>query len=175
MKKLLKHTFSLLCCGLILLSGCTSTPQSSLPEELRAPNTNYPDTVNILAPYIFQHTTAVNADQIKQQWIDEMSQRYGVKFNILTNSYTESGEYDASASSKVRDVQFGDTTYKGLFQISGLSSSNASLNINLEYGDNIVPLEDYLTDNPTWNALPEDFKSIFEMDGHIYAIPASVS
>ena len=175
MKKLLKRTFSLLCCVLMLLTGCTTTPKSSLPEELRAPNTNYPDTVNILAPYIFQHTTAVNADQIKQQWIDEMSQRYGVKFNILTNSYTESGEYDASASSKVRDVQFGDTTYKGLFRISGLSSSNASLNINLEYGDNIVPLEDYLADNPTWNALPEDFKSLFEMDGHIYAIPTSVS
>ncbi|HPR76672.1 MAG TPA: hypothetical protein PLT14_10990, partial [Oscillospiraceae bacterium] len=38
-----------------------------------------------------------------------------------------------------------------------------------------IPLDDYLADNPVWNALPEDFKSLFEVDGHIYAIPASVS
>jgi len=172
MKKLLKRIASLLVCGAVFLTGCGAA-STSLPGELKAPNTDYPDTVNILAPDFFM-SSAKNSDQVKQQWLDEMSQRYGVKFNIISNDITDPDNPDTSASDEVFAVWEGTTTFKGLFPISGFGSNNSSLCTALD-NDVIVPLEDYLADNSVWNALPDDFKSLFEVDGHIYAIPTSVS
>lgn len=156
MKKLINLFISFLICGLLLLSACASLPSTSLPSELRAKSGNYPNSINIIAPDFFKFTGAPDADQAKQKWQDGMSERYGVKFNIFRDYYALS-KSSSSASSK---------TYY-------LNSVNKS---SVHYlPDSYLPLDDYLADNPVWNALPEDFKSLFEVDGHIYAIPASVS
>lgn len=173
MRNLLNLSVSLFICCAILFSGCGKSSITSLPSELRAPNTDYPKTVNILAPYFFTNTSADNTG-IKQQWLDEMSERYNVKLNIISNDYTDPENNDYSASSKVQDVLMGDTTFKGLFMISDDGSYDSDLSIGIDSAS-IVPLEDYLADNPVWNALPDDFKSLFEVGGHIYAIPTSVS
>jgi len=151
MKKLFKLVVSLSICGLLLLSGC-GTASTSLPSELEGQTSGYPESITIIAPDFFEFTGAVNADQAEQEWLDEMSERYGVEFNIFRNY----GEASKSSSGS-----------------SGLYSVNKS---SVHYlPDAYIPLDDYLADNPVWNALPEDFKSLFEVDGHIYAIPASVS
>ena len=167
MKYLFKLILSMLLCGLLILSGC-GTPTTSLPSELRGPDSNYPNNINIIAPDFFYMTGAKNADQMKKQWLDEMSQRYGVNLNIISNSFKDSENNDYSASDQVYDVLKSATTFNGL-----ISVKSSSLRLGLFY-DTLLPLEDYLADNSTWNALPEEFKSLFAVDGHIYGIPTSV-
>ena len=113
MKNLFKLIISLFVCGLVLLTGCTSTPKSSLPSDLKAPNTNYPNKITILAPGFFSGAAVTDPD--KQQWLDEMSARYGVQFDILTNYTTDSGEFDHTATDQVHAMLQGDTTFKGIF------------------------------------------------------------
>lgn len=148
MKKLLKLSISLFICGAVLLSGC-GTPSTSLPDELRASNANYPKSVNIYASDFFKATgDATNVEEAKLKWMNEMSQRYGVDI-------------------QVNPKQTNSTTIVGLYSIKSYQTG-AIMNY-------CIPLDDYLADNPIWNSLPEDFKSLFKVDGHIYAIPASVS
>ncbi len=144
------------------LLGACGKIATSLPSELLASNANYPETVNILAPDFFKDTGVANADESKQQWLDEMSQRYGVDIHIFTNLNEALNSISSSASTPRKFV--------------GLTSIKASYSFKYRITDgSYIPLDGYLADNPVWNALPEDFKSLFEVDGHIYAIPASVS
>ncbi len=161
MKKLFKLTVSLFICGLVLLSGCTSTLSTSLPSELRASNANYPKSVDIYASDFFNATGAVNAEEAEQKWLDEMSQRYGVNININPK---HNFVFTSSSISQGSNITTLNTILPGLYSIT-----------TGYIKDYFLPLDDYLADNSIWNALPEDFKSLFTVDGHIYAIPASVS
>ncbi len=170
MKKLFKLAVSLLICGLMLLSGC-GTPSTSLPSELKGSNTDYPKNINIMTPVFFR----VSSAEIRQQWIDEMSERYRVQINITTDDFSDPAnvDYSATATRKIQNILNGDTSYKGLFLIGDDGSDQSDFNTGL-VNDSFLPLEDYLADNPVWNALPDYFKSLFEVDGHIYAIPTYV-
>ena len=152
MKKLFKLAVSLLICGLMLLSGCGTTSSTSLPDELRASNSGYPKSINIIAPDFFKFTGAPNAEEAKQKWLGEMSERYSVSFNVFRD-YGEANK-SGNGPSSLRTVNESSVPY---------------------LPNSYLPLDDYLADNPVWNSLPEDFKTLFEVDGHIYAIPASVS
>jgi len=59
---------------------------------------DYPESVNIYAPDFFNNIGASKDDQIKQQWLDEMSERYGVKLNIISD-YKDAVNSDSSVSS----------------------------------------------------------------------------
>ncbi len=171
MKKPLKHTISLMICGLILLSGCTSRPNTSFPSELAGQKGNYPKSVNIVAPDFFKATGAANAKEAKQRWLDGMSQRYGTEFNIFL-SYSETGKEDPIYASRLASEGITDIEY--FAGLASVETSSYNFKSGILYGA-YMPLEGYLADNPTWNALPEEFRSRFEVDGHIYAIPASVT
>ncbi len=165
MKKPIKLAVSLFICGLILLSGCTTTQKNSLPSELVAKTGDYPKSVNIIAPDFFKTTGAANADQAKQKWLDEISERYGVILKIFS-SYNEAKNNSSSASGSVSGQ---NSNFTGLVSIDS--------SFILQYGvlkDLYMPLDSYLADNAVWNALPEEFKSLFKVNGHIYAIPTSV-
>ncbi|HPS34439.1 MAG TPA: hypothetical protein PK854_04155 [Oscillospiraceae bacterium] len=152
MKKLFKLAVSLFICGLLLLSGCGSVTTTSLPKELIEKSGDYPKSINLIAPDFFKYTGAPNAEEAKQKWLDDMSERYGVNINIFGN-YGEANK-SGSGSSSLRSVNKSSVHY---------------------LPESYIPLDDYLADNPVWNSLPEDFKSLFKVKGHIYAIPASVS
>jgi len=182
MKKLLKRITSLSVCGLIFLTGC-GVASTSLPSELAGQSGDYPEAVNILAPDFFEATGAANADQAKQKWMDEMSERYGTEFNVISSIYKDAGNTDSSTltsdvtasettTSSASNQETDNTTFVGIVSVSTEYISTLKSRIA---NDTIVPLENYLENNPVWNALPEDFKSLFEVDGHIYAIPTSVS
>ncbi len=183
MKKRFKLAVSLFICGAVLLSGCTSAPSTSLPDKLRA-NANYPESVNIIAPEFFKATGAVNTDRIRQQWLDETAERYGLILHIYPNYAAYINDTGYVAVPKKPTYAFGYVTpeqeseepapppqpkkpnYLGLIQIGSVDTLNT---------DTYMPLDDYLADNPVWSALPEDFKSHYKINGHIYAIPTSVS
>jgi len=170
MKKPFIIAISLLICGILLLSGC-ATPSSSLPSELTGQKGNYPKSVNIIAPDFFRSTGAANVKEAKQQWLDDMSQRYGVQFNIFLG-YNETGKSDPIYAS--REVSQGITDGEYYTGLTSVETSSYNFKSGILYGA-FMPLEDYLADNPVWNALPEEFRSRCETDGHIYAIPASIS
>jgi len=168
MKKRFKLAISIMACGLMLLTGC-GTSSASLPSELIGQTNKNPDTINVMAPSFFSNADDKNVESEKQQWLDEMSQRYGVNFNI-TSSINKDGTYDFSVLSQISDIVNGKTQFSGLVNISSINN----LKIAIESGV-ALPLENYLADNPVWNSLPDEIKRAFEIDGHIYAIPTFVT
>jgi len=166
MKNLLRHTVLLFICAVLLLTGCASTSKSSFPKDLFAQNLDNPQILNLLAPSFFADSGDGVAD-LKQQWLDNMSSRYDVIFNVVSNEYQD-GERVTNAYSQTNDVVAGKTTFAGLVSINNDNSLVQAIQKGIA-----VPLEEYLAENPIWNALPEEIKSMFMMDGHIYAIPAS--
>ncbi len=165
MKNSFKLTVSSLVCGLLLLTGC-GTATTLLPGELVGQTGEYPKSVNILAPDFFKETGAADADQAEKQWLDKMSLRYGVKLNVFSNEYEYSQNLNSSAAGQASEGE----------KFIGLKSINSGFEFKSGISDgSYIPLEEYLADNPVWNALPEDFKSLFKVGGHIYAIPTSVT
>ena len=188
MKKPFKLVVSLFICGLMLLSGCASAPKASLPDELRAKSANYPESVSILAPDFFKATGAINTDRIRQKWLDDISERYGIILHIYPNynAYINDTGYESVPKLKYasdgpsrvpKDVESTPApkplkpNYTGLTQIGSFDALKSAVTDSDPY----MPLDDFLADNPIWNALPEDFKSLYKINGHIYAIPTSVS
>ncbi|HOP11307.1 MAG TPA: hypothetical protein PK629_07440 [Oscillospiraceae bacterium] len=189
MRNSIKITVSLLVCFLVFLTGCGATPSTSLPDELRAANADFPESINIIAPDFFEATGAINTDQIRQKWLDETSERYGIILHIYPNykayiddtgyvavpkspSYVDgyvSLEFESEESTPAPQPK--KPNYVGLTQIGSADALKKSVTDSDPY----MPLEDYLDDNPIWKALPEDFKSLYEINGHIYAIPTSVT
>lgn len=164
MKKSMKLAISLFICGLMLLSGCANA-STSLPGNLQS-KAGQVSTINILAPDFFSQTYSEKAEQYKKDWLAEMSLRYGVKLNITSKTYID-GKSDISILSRIRDVLNGKDTFAGLLDIQSMQISSDTI-------DQLMPLDDYLVDNPIWKSLPEELKDAFKVDGYIYAIPANV-
>ncbi len=169
MKNIFKFTVSLLACGLLLLTGCGTASKTSLPSELAGKSNNYSRTLNILAPSFYYSISDENAEKAKQQWLDEMSARYGAKINIISNTYNN-GTPDYSAGEQWQNVMNREDSFQGFVEITSIDALK-----RMADDSRVLPLEDYLADNPIWNALPDEIKSTFEIDGHIYAIPTGIS
>ncbi len=169
MKKRFKPQILLLI-GALLLSGCGShTP--SLPEGLKTGKSgDYPQSLHMITTAFFREADAPDYEQVKQDWLDNMSARYGVTLDIQCDTI-KNGEYVSTEKIDLMyDVLYGEQTFAGIVEVNNFSTLYYSV-----YEDVALPLEDYLADNPTWNALPEELKSMFAIDGHIYAIPASIN
>ena len=163
MSKYLKTIISLLFCGALLLTGCT-TPKSSLPKELVGQPADNPDTLNLLTPNFFLSRDD-DAGEDKQQWVDEMSARYGVTLNIVSDGYKD-GKRTNDAINQMLNTLYGRASFEGMVYVYDYDILAKAIQ-----NDTAVPLEDYLAGNPAWNALPAELKSAFTVDGHLYAIP----
>lgn len=170
MKKPFKTALSLFACSMMLLSGCGNNA-TSLPEGLKPGKSgDYPASLNMLSTSFFRTADAPDYEQVKQDWLDDMSARYGVNLDIQCDTI-KNGEYVSRDKLEfMYDVLYGEKTFAGVVEVNGFNTLYYSV-----YNDVAVPLEEYLADNATWNALPEELKSMFELDGHIYAIPAAVT
>jgi len=168
MKKSVKRLISLLVCCAILLTGC-GTSSTSLPSELAAQKTdNILGVVNILAPSSFFSTEDENSAAEKAAWLEEISLKYEVRINIVSDSFSaETNQYSYDATAERYRLLRGSETFSGLVEVN-LSQLHQAVEQGIA-----LPLEDYLADNQAWNALPDSVKSAFSIDGHIYAIPAS--
>jgi len=171
MKKLLKLTVSLFVCGAFLLTGCT-TSTTSLPGDLTGLSIAYPEAVNIRANEFFAVIDQENTEEIQQQWLDELSERYGTTFNITSACTIYSGDDSvrSTMNSDINSILYGQTEFGGLVQIDSFKSLQTAIDNNV-----VMPLDDYLAKNPIWKTLPESLKSTFAYNGHIYAIPTTVS
>ncbi|HOP10682.1 MAG TPA: ABC transporter substrate-binding protein [Oscillospiraceae bacterium] len=169
MKRLFKLSTSLLICGALFLTGC-GAPSTSLPNGLVGQAVDYPETMNIIAPFSFTNGDAENAEQAEQQWLDEMSERYGTKFSIAHLTWKNGYNTDSDAYIQAINILSGEETFSGMVYINGYDDIQTGID-----NGTLVPLEDYLANNAVWNALPEELKATFEYQGHIYAIPTSVS
>ncbi len=163
MKNHIKLLISLFTCCLMLLSGC-GTASTSLPGILN-PKTGQVSTINILARDFFT-ADSKKAEQYKEDWLEDVSLRYGVKLNV-TSCFYKDGVYDNSVIPQIQDVLNGKTAFAGLMELRSSQISSYTMN-------QLLPLDDYLADNPVWQSLPDELKDAFKVDGHIYAIPANV-
>jgi len=167
MDKLIKSIIAAFICGLVFLTGCRIS-STSLPKNLVGKAGSYLETLTIIAPNFFWDSNDENAEKAKQQWQVEMSERYGVKITVFSNTYTD-GAPVMTAGLKNKDIFMEKEKFSGLIQIEAMNTLQSAIDRNLA-----VPLNDYLADNPIWNALPDEIKSIYQVNGHIYAIPAYV-
>ncbi len=164
MKKSIKLSVTLFICGLMLLSGCTSTPKSSLPGNLN-PEDSQVSTINILAPDFYEIADSEKTEQYKEDWLEEMYSQYGVELNITSDTYRDKDvDHDRSASDLIYDVLYEEAAFAGLMELTSTQISSYTIN-------QLLPLDDYLADNPVWQSLPDELKDAFKVDGHIYAIP----
>lgn len=93
--------------------------------------------------------------------------RYGVRLDVVSDGYKD-GKRVNDANNQLYGVLYGRSSFGGIAFIGSYETlARAAQN------GTAVPLEGYLADNPAWNALPEDIKSMFMLDGHVYAIPSS--
>ncbi|HNX14980.1 MAG TPA: ABC transporter substrate-binding protein [Oscillospiraceae bacterium] len=165
MKKIFTALLSMLVCGALLLAGC-GNPSAALPGELFGKNLDVPDALNLLVPSFFSNSQADTAG-LKREWLDAMSVRYGVNINILTNEYKD-GQRVSDVNSQMYSALYGKSAFAGLIYVSGYDTLVRAIQ-----NGTAVALDDYLADNPAWKALPEDIRSMYLVDGHIYAVPAS--
>ncbi len=146
--------------------GACGTIATSLPKDLFGKTINYPKVLNLLSPYFFSDSDATTA-AMKQEWLEQMSARYGVELNFVSNEYQD-GTLTNSVNTQMRDVINGRSSFAGMVTVTSCEMLNNAVKNGVA-----VPLENYLADNPVWNALPEEIKSMYTIDGHIYAIPSS--
>ncbi|HOP11309.1 MAG TPA: ABC transporter substrate-binding protein [Oscillospiraceae bacterium] len=160
MKKLLKLVVSLFICGLMLLSGC-GTASTSLSSNFQS-TVGQVSSINILARNFFT-ADSENAEQYKEDWLEEIYFRYGVELNITSCFYTD-GVYDNTVLDQIKDVLYDDDEFAGLIEVSSSQILSSTI-------DQLLPLDDYLADNAIWQSLPDELKNTFKVDGQIYAIP----
>jgi len=151
MKKLLAALLTLT----FVLTGCSGTGNSSsMPVSFTA---QVRISVTNCFSFLSQNDTASYCDDdAKQTWIDYMSQHNNTDFTIYNDSTDDS--YDL----------VGNGEREGLVLLNSLSEIET-----LAREDKILALDDYLADNESWQALPEEFRDTFKIDGKIYAIPYS--
>ena len=152
MKHLFKTAAVLLFCGALLLSGCSGVNTTSMPMFTT-------DLVNIAVTnymsFLTQNETAwYTDDEAKSAWCDYMLKHTNTDFTI----YREGLDYLSTAS----EPREGLVLMDNMLQIQQLAREGT-----------ILPLDDYLADNANWQALPEEFRSAFKIDGKTYALPYS--
>lgn len=138
------------------LIGCSS-PASTGAEPSGSTKTNI--SMNITSFSIFADSDGNMDQEAADEWVEYMADSTGITIKLASNSnfYSE----------LVPQISSGKTT--------GLVCMNP-IYINMLIDKNkILPIDEYLKDNKTWNSLPESFRKSFELNGHIWAIPRTTS
>lgn len=169
LKRIASGTVSLLVLASLTACGGTassqSAPVSTAPSESTAESTPvekvaYPDVLKFARTGYFGD--ASDFPELKQAFMDDFEARYGFKLEVNTIPRTDYMQ-------KV-ELMIAGNELKGLVNVFGTSDV-----LNAIYNGTIEPLDDYLKDNETWNALPDNIKNTYKIDGKIWALPFAYS
>ncbi len=135
-------------------SSSTAASTSSGGEESAEEE---PVEIRITRPLYFGDASE-NLD-LKEEWMQMVEEKYGVKVSV---NYLPRNEY----TSKVNLLMTSDSV-DGLVGVFGSSEI-------LNYKDMgvIVPFDEYLADNETWNSMPEAMQELYVFDGEMWGLPA---
>jgi len=101
-----------------------------------------------------------NPDQ-KEKWTKTLSERYGVQISVTLPPKA--------------DVTTFLTTHIAAGDLKGMVYRYSPDDVvQAIYEGYILPVDEYLKDNATWNALPEAMRNNYKIDGKIWAIPRSL-
>ena len=156
-----KRIFAVILVSVVLISGC-SGPNSSKSSSpiFNHDNLSLPTDLEIVAPGFFYNNGdgSVTTDE-RNEWTDVLSERYGVYITVTVPVDTT---YNSILSQAYNQEIHGIVNVPGLDVVQYFKDGGA-----------ILPLDDYLADNPAWLALPEHMRNMYMIDGHIWAIPSS--
>lgn len=157
MKKMLR-TSAFILATVILLTGCnTGSSATSSKINTQYANVGMPDSLKITSSSFFNEGE-VDTFEMRDAWTKAMSDKYGIEITVLSPDVTYYSTVITEAiegtTSGIMDVVLADTV---------LYLKNKNL---------LLPLEDYLSANKAWNALPEKMRKMYEYDGHIWAVPS---
>ncbi|HPF56586.1 MAG TPA: extracellular solute-binding protein [Clostridiales bacterium] len=139
--------------------GASETSNALFPK---ADKRDYPQSMDIAFPGFFYRNNAYDAES-GDKWLEDISTRYGVDLNVTTNANDASGI--------IKSLLTGGHTAEVVTGFAFMNTTNlVDMYANPQY---ILPLEDYLADNPVWLSLPQEVRDAFTVDGHIWAIPCS--
>ncbi len=162
MKKQFSKMIGCLLAGMIFFSfGCSKQESTSalFPEGV---SRDYPTTVDIAYPGFFYRNNTYDVEN-GDKWLQDIALRYNVDLKVTTIA--------TDANGIIRSLLSGGHTAE---VVSGFVYMNNSNLVDM-YADpeNILPLEDYLVNNPVWNLVPQAVRDAFTVDGHIWAIPSA--
>jgi len=158
---MIKRILVVILITVLLIGGCS--PNSS--SETSVPKFDYedlslPTDLEIVAPAFFYNSgdETVTVDE-RNEWTDAMSERYGVYITVTV-------PVDTAYLSTIQQAY--NQEIHGIVNVGGLDVVQY-----MKDGGAILPLDDYLADNPNWLSLPEEMRNMYMIDGHIWAIPSS--
>lgn len=156
-----KRIFAGILVAAVFICGCV--PSGSTPSAPKYENLALPTDLEITAPgFFYNYGDETLTVEERKEWTDAMSERYGVYITVTV-------PVDATYSDMLKQVKTQDI--HGVFNVAG----DGALDVVQFYKDEgaILPLEDYLANNPAWLSLPEEMRNMYMIDGHIWAIPSS--
>jgi predicted small lipoprotein YifL len=124
-------------------------------EEAAIEEVEKPDEIGITKTYYFGD--ASDNPEWKEKWAAAMEEQYGIKFSMTfppRSNYTE----------KINLILITSGDLKGLVQLFTPDEA-----IKMYEDGAIEDLSEYLKDNAVWNSMPEDFRTMYEVDGKILA------
>lgn len=129
-------------------------------EEAEVEEVPLPDEIAITKTYYFGD--ASDHPEWKENWAKAMEEQYGIKF-VMT--YPPRSNYTEKINLMITSGEL-----KGLVQLFTPDEA-----IKMYEDGAIEDLSEYLKDNPVWNSMPEDFRTMYEVDGKILGIPAGLT
>lgn len=161
-KRLISVTCLLLAL-LMTLAGCNGGSSTlSVPSSIKNPaGDTLPVKLELMTPYFFASDSSggESALNMRREWTDAMTARYKVDISVTVPT-------PESYLSMMQE--FIDGTSTGIANVSNFSEV-----LYFMHQDLIEPLDEYLKDNLAWKSLPEDMRKLYEIDGHVWAVPSS--
>ncbi|MFP4441520.1 MAG: extracellular solute-binding protein [Spirochaetia bacterium] len=121
--------------------------------------TELPKTVEITKAYFFDGGDGSSNPELKEEYVDWMSERFGTQFKVNAFPRPEYMEKFALA------MTAGDI--KGLGWIFG----GSYMEDYAADGASMVIQDEWLEDNPVWNSFPQELKDVYVRDGDLLAMP----
>ncbi len=146
--------------AVMILAGCSPASSGTSSPIFKHSDLSLPTDLEIVAPGFFYNygDSTLTTDE-RNEWTNAMSDRYGVYITVTVPVDTSYNQIISQAYNQ---------EIHGIVNVSGLDM--------VQYykdGGAILPLDEYLADNPAWLSLPEEMRNMYRFDGHIWAIPSS--
>lgn len=162
----MKKALSLFISFSLFFTVCVSCSGQS--EPLLSNEISLPDTLTDSVVITINRPPVGNFVTFKDQeeWEIYIYENYGISVNIHNISPLHQS---AIATSNYYPQAIKDGNISGLIELNLSDFPNLG---SLKSEGLILPLDDYLSDNPAYNSLPESMKSAFKLgDGQTWAIP----
>lgn len=159
---MVKRIVTVFLVAVFLISGCSQSGSKTSVPKFNHDDLSLPTDLEILSPVFFYNNgdETLTTDE-RDEWTNAITERYGVYVTVTVPT-------DTTYSSMLQQVNKQEI--HGMIYVSGRAFDTVQY-----YKNNgaIVPLDEYLADNPAWLSLPEEMRNMYMIDGHIWAIPSS--